>query len=242
MSEDEKSQVKTRLHNFKSQLGGKSEADKLLKSYGVKDDFLEVMLSTSTYAPKLLEQIEVAEPTDDEMREYFKTDYLRAKHVLISTQNQLTGESLEGDDLAAAEKTANEVLERAKNGEDFGALITEFNTDPGMNSNPDGYYFTDDEMVKEFEETTKSLQPGEFGLCKTDYGFHIIQRLPIDDPADLFETNFEKNKNSISANLSVKNEIAAFEAKAAELGIDIKLNEDIVKSIEITVPEEDTEE
>ena len=58
-----------------------------------------------------------------------------------------TGADLDEDKLAEAEKKANEILERAKNGEDFDALIKEYNEDPGMESNQDGYFFTDGEMV-----------------------------------------------------------------------------------------------
>lgn len=37
-----------------------------------------------------------------------------------------TGADLDEDKLAEAEKKANEILERAKNGEDFDALIKEY--------------------------------------------------------------------------------------------------------------------
>lgn len=51
-----------------------------------------------------------------------------------------TGADLDEDKLAEAEKKANEILERAKTGEDFDALIKEYNEDPGMESNQDGIF------------------------------------------------------------------------------------------------------
>ena len=96
-------------------------------------------------------------------------------------------ENEDGSELTEEQKAetlakANEVLEKAKNGEDFDALITEYNEDPGMTSNPDGYYFGKGQMVEPFENAAYALADGEIsGLVETDFGYHIIKRLPIDD-------------------------------------------------------------
>ncbi len=233
MDDDEKETLTKNVRSFRQKLGGKKESDKILKEYGLDDDVLEVLMSTSIYAPKIIEELDIAEPTDDEMMETFKNDYLRAKHVLISTKDQTTGEELEGDQLAEAEKTANEVLEKAKSGEDFDALIAEYNEDPGINSNPDGYFFTDGDMVKEFEEATKSVMPGEFVICKSIYGYHIIQRLAIDEADEKFNEYFETNKSNIKYALSSKKQLEAVDKKAEELGIKVEINDDVIKNITI---------
>lgn len=78
--------------------------------------------------------------------------------------------------------TANEVLEKVNAGEDFDALIEEYNEDPGMAASPNGYYFTYGAMVAPFEETSFALAENEIsGIVETDYGYHIIKRLPVDD-------------------------------------------------------------
>lgn len=233
MDDEEEEKVESNVRAFRKQLGGKKETNKILKQYGIDDDVLEVMMSTSIYAPKIMENLDIAEPTDEEMMEAFKTDYLRAKHVLISTKDQTTGADLDEEKLAEAEKTANEIFEKAKNGEDFDALINEFNTDPGMKSNPDGYFFTDGDMVEEFEEAAKSVQPGEFAICKSTFGYHIIQRLPIDQADEKFNEYFENNKNQIKSSLTSKKQLEAIEKKAEELGIKVEINEDIIKNIKI---------
>ena len=86
----------------------------MLKKYGVDDDIMETIISASTYSQKIMDQLDVAEPTDDEVKQYFVDNYLRAKHILISTKDMTTGADLDEDKLAEAEKKANEILERAK--------------------------------------------------------------------------------------------------------------------------------
>ena len=77
---------------------------------------------------------------------------------------------------------AQEVLDKAKAGEDFDALIEEYNTDPGMETYTTGYYFGEGQMVEPFEEAAYSLENGQISeLVESDFGYHIIKRLPLDD-------------------------------------------------------------
>ena len=49
-----------------------------------------------------------------------------------------------------------------------------------MKANPDGYVFGPGEMVTEFEEGTKALQPGQISQpIQSSFGWHIILRLPL---------------------------------------------------------------
>ena len=75
---------------------------------------------------------------------------------------------------------AQEVLEKAQAGEDFNALMEEYNEDPGEPE--EGYYFPTGVMVQEFEDASFALQDGEISdIVETSYGYHIIKRLPLDE-------------------------------------------------------------
>ena len=50
-----------------------------------------------------------------------------------------------------------------------------------MTNFPDGYIFTDDQMVQEFEDGARALADYEISdIVESSHGYHIILRLPLD--------------------------------------------------------------
>lgn len=110
------------------------------------------------------------------LNDYLQADKASVKHILI--ENSASTE--EGEDTAPVEDKlalAQSVLERAKAGEDFDALVTEFNEDPGATE--EGYTFGKGEMDTEFETAAFALKIGEISdIVETTHGYHIIKRIP----------------------------------------------------------------
>lgn len=105
--------------------------------------------------------------------------YMRAKHVLLSFDETTTDE-----DKQAMRDTLDGLLDNLEAADDKEALfdhyVAEYGQDPGMESFPDGYTFASGEMVSAFENATYSLRNyGISGIIETDYGYHIIMRLPL---------------------------------------------------------------
>ena len=113
--------------------------------------------------------------TDEICREFMEGTYYKAKHILISSGETRTEEE--------AKAIADEVTAKIKNGGDFDKLMKEYSEDPGLEAYPDGYIFTDGEMVAEFENAVKSLNKGSMTdePVKSSFGYHIIKREAFTD-------------------------------------------------------------
>jgi len=71
---------------------------------------------------------------------------------------------------------AEEVLKRARSGEDFAKLAQEFSTDDSKDKGGDLGWFGHGAMVPEFEQAAFALKPGEISnVVQSKFGFHIIK-------------------------------------------------------------------
>ena len=88
--------------------------------------------------------------------------------------------------LVEDEATANEVLKKIEAGQDFEALLAEYNTDPGMESeaNAEGYLVGKGaSFVEAFLNAALELtEDGQVSpAVESDYGFHIIKRVRAEE-------------------------------------------------------------
>lgn len=127
------------------------------------------------------------------------------KHILIKNADNADEEDKDRDYMALAQ----EVLDKVNAGEDFDALITEYNEDPGMESNPDGYIIGadfegvyDDAFQKAAAELKKEGDVS--GLVEGTYGMHIIKRykdistdpVPLDEVKDAIKDEIMTEKKN----------------------------------------------
>lgn len=128
-------------------------------------------------------------PSDEDIQKYYEDNYITAKHILITTVDPASGETKRTDE--EAKKEAQSILDRINAGEDFDTLMNQYSEDTGLSNNPNGYTFTEGQMVTEFYDGAKALAEDEVSeLVKSSYGYHIIKRVKLDDSQlDNFKSN-----------------------------------------------------
>lgn len=168
ISEEEKTQAReffAKINIYNDEFNEKIASGELPKELKDKVD-LQVKLQQAqflarVYSEKMAKDIEV---TDEDVAAY------------IAANPEF--------DTSAKRAKAEEILARAKNGEDFSKLADEFTEDPGNNAGEDGKKRGGlyenvrlGMMVKPFEEAALALEPGQVsqGLVETDFGYHILK-------------------------------------------------------------------
>ena len=116
-----------------------------------------------------------------EENQVWKVNNVSVRHILIEPEAaDETSTDYTDEEWAAAEAKANEVLtlwQQNPTEDYFAELANEKSADPGSNTNGGLYEdFPSNQMVAEFSEWCfdQSRQPGDTGIVKTSYGYHIM--------------------------------------------------------------------
>ena len=125
-------------------------------------------------------------PTDAEVNAYLEeSGQYRAKHILLATIDLDTREPLDEEAVAQKKALADELLSQLRTAQEpivlFDQLMNEYSEDSGLAANPDGYTTRKGKMVAPFENAALALKSGEISdVVESDFGYHIILRLPMD--------------------------------------------------------------
>lgn len=115
---------------------------------------------------------DVEEYYKNHIKEFEKPESVRVRHILIGFKGDISD-----DEKKKLRKKAEDILRKAKDGNDFAKLASEYSDDPGSKAKGgDLGYFPRGNMVPEFENAAFSLKPGEISdIVETPYGYHIIK-------------------------------------------------------------------
>ncbi len=167
ITEEEKTQARdifAKIRIYRAEYETKANAGELSSDFIAKAN-LQVKLQQAQFLARLYSEkvTDKTKVTDDDVAQY------------IASHPEL--------DPATKKAKAQEILNRAKAGEDFAALANEFSQDPGnkgADGVPQGGLYKDvpkGRMVAPFEQAALALQAGEVApeLVETDFGYHIIK-------------------------------------------------------------------
>ncbi|MEG1284412.1 MAG: peptidylprolyl isomerase [Romboutsia sp.] len=201
-----KEEIDNAFKDLKASIEKDEEYKKNLESIGVDDAFLreqqEKELAWQKYKENFDKTTVISEQEVqkyyDENKETFYRDEVKASHILISTLDDKEKE-LPKDKKEEAKKKAEDILKRARAGEEFSVLAKEYSQDPASVTNGgDLGYFKKGQMVKEFEDAAFSTKVGEISdIVESKFGYHIIK---VTDRVDE-QTTVEDNKDYIKETL-----------------------------------------
>lgn len=158
--------------------------------------------------------------------------FVKARHILL---NAATPEQEK-----SAMTLANELIARAKRGEDFSALARQYSTEPGASvSGGELGWFGKGRMVKPFEDAAFAGRPGQvLGPVKTQFGVHVVKV----DARDNRELKVAAVSVPLKASARTKDEAfqraqdfayvarkGSFEQEAQSLGLNVQETPDFQK-------------
>jgi parvulin-like peptidyl-prolyl isomerase len=131
--------------------------------------------------------------TDAEVQDYYtnhpsdfeQPETVHVRHILLLTIDPATQSPLSADQVAAKRKQIDGLLKRARAGEDFATLATQYSEDPGSKDSGGELppLARGQNIAPEFEAAAFSLATNQVSdVVTTSYGFHII-KLIAKEPA-----------------------------------------------------------
>ena len=179
-------------------VGGEDKYAELLAKYGLTLDFVKKDIQRSELLSRYIQKYidEEATVPEDELKKAYEASVgdtlVTVRHILFITQNKTEAEKKK------ILKQAEEVLKRARAGEDFSELARTYSEDPGSKENGGLYEnFKRGEMVKPFEDASFTVPIGDVSdIVETRYGYHIIKvidRKKNDKTYEEAKPDLEKN-------------------------------------------------
>jgi peptidyl-prolyl cis-trans isomerase C len=168
-------------------------------------DHLERMIAAKKYLDEI--RLQAMQVRDAELEQYYRDneyrltlpEEVRVRHILLSWKP--LGKP---DDREALFEQMREILDKARAGEDFAKLASEYSDDSSRLHGGDVGFFRRGEMVPPFETAAFALQePGDISdIVETGFGLHIIQLeerkpahlLPLDEIREQLRAHISEEK------------------------------------------------
>ncbi len=172
-----------RLQDIKTRAGSEEALNRQLKAVSLTPEQLRKQMREELIAQTVLERELNVNVTDTEVKKFYddnpskfeQPEMVRASHILIGTRDA-GGKEMTDEEKKAKHKQAEDLLKRARAGEDFAKLAKEYSDDPGSKDKGGEYTFPRGQMVPAFEAAAFTLQTNQVSdIVTTQFGYHIIK-------------------------------------------------------------------
>ena len=190
LTKEEKDKNRKEIDQMIEKLGGRVSAnDRILTVYGIPTSEYRKIREKISLISKYMEfEKSKLKASDEEILDYYNKNYendekVTVRHILLSTKDS-SNKDLPADKIEEQRIKADEVLEKIKNGEDIEKLVKEYSDDMVSVNTKGQYTFEKGNMVPEFEGWAFNNAPGNYGIVKTEYGFHVIVKPTFEELKD----------------------------------------------------------
>ncbi len=181
-TEDERETIENGVTSFFA-----TASEENINLYGFTEENVRTTLENSVMSSKILEAMitDNTETLTEEEKENCK--YRTVQHILFlyeaPAETDASGARVEVSESEAEnyrmsqKAKAEEILARAKDGEDFETLAAEYNEDSGVeySFNKNGQTIDGIQFVEQFVVVGNSLKEGEMAIAETEYGYHVMK-------------------------------------------------------------------
>jgi parvulin-like peptidyl-prolyl isomerase len=184
---DGKKKADEQLSELLDKAGSQATLDRQLQAVGMTAGELRSKVTQEATATAALTRELGVSVTDAEVSQFYAShpeefeqpEMVHVRHILLMTMDPTTRQPLPDDQVKAKRKQIDDILKRARAGEDFAKLATEYSEDPGSKDKGGELpAFSKGEMVPEFEAAAFSLTNNQISdVITTAYGYHIIKLL-----------------------------------------------------------------
>jgi parvulin-like peptidyl-prolyl isomerase len=115
---------------------------------------------------------------DDHPAEFEQPETVRIAQIFLSTHDPVTGAQLTDTEMAAKRKEMQDMLKRARAGENFSNLVEQYSEDIGSKNKGGVYTIARGQTLPEFEAAAFSLNTNQISdVVTTSSGYHLIKIL-----------------------------------------------------------------
>ena len=181
---DGKKKADAQIATLLERAGSQEALDRQLKGVGMTLDELRAKVMQEATAMATLQDALNITVADSEVEQFYtnhsadfeQPEQAHVRHILLMTIDPATRAPLPEDQIQSKKKQIDDILKRARAGEDFAKLATQYSEDPGSKDKGGELPpFGRGEMVPEFEAAAFTLNTNQISdVVTTAYGYHII--------------------------------------------------------------------
>ena len=188
LSDEDYEELEENKEEVISNVGGKSEFKKLLRKNNITEAAYDKFYYINKLYDKVFEELYssgkkndlTTEEKESAKEEYFEK-YLKIQQIVLAKIDVSTGSDLSDTIINQKETLANSILTEAINGADFEDLIIKYSEEAQEKGN-NTYYYAKGDLLENIESVVVGLGAGSISdVIETDYAFHIVKRLELDD-------------------------------------------------------------